>query len=235
VFLLCYYNIFNILQCTHPHSPFLAQDVEYQMNTDNPECNQGGLVPVIGREVEFNKTIVSKLTIYLPITDLRDFTEKQRFKASLLENFDGVRITMPTMPSYLMQAEDIESLHAQEGTNKCWPTERSHKVLGVALEANESQQTKQVTYRFPDGMTCNNKLFNDDVGDDYKLAANLRFKEVIIGKGAGGVDVKQLCPLVFWQIAIDSETPNLETKKAASDNDFAKAMERMSNMMLNNP
>ena len=92
---------------------------------------------------------------------------------------------------------------------------------------------KQVTYRFPDGRTCNNKLFNDDVGGDSKLSAKLRVMQVIIGKDGEGKDVQQLCPLVFWQIAIDGETRNLETKKSASTNEFAMAMELMSNMMLN--
>jgi hypothetical protein len=178
----------------------------------------------VTKEIEVNKALVAKLTLYLPFSDVHDYKEK-KFKATLLRDMSGVVVTMPTVATFLFN--NVAELHALEGTEVCRATERSHKVVGVLIKGNNMAQLKEVTYLFPKGMTCNNKLFNQTVSGDLKLSNNLRFLQTVEGT------ITQMNPFIFWEMAIDGETRRLETSSSADDEDaINKAMKRMSNMNI---
>jgi hypothetical protein len=170
------------------------------------------------------------LTLYLPFLDLRDYKAK-KFKAQLLRDMSGVFVTLPTVPAFLFN--NATQLYALEGGEVCVATERSHKVVGIGIKGNDSAQHKQITYRSSKGVTCNNKLFNDNVSGNLKLSNKLRVLKVVVGADSAGSAMTQLNPFVFWELVIDGEMRRLETKSSADDeDDITKAMERMSSMYI---
>jgi hypothetical protein len=183
-------------------------------------------------EVEVDKEVVSKLSLYLPINDIRDYTGG-KYKAVLMRTMDGVIVTMPTVPSFLFNINNVKELHdLEEGKDVCPASERAHKIVATSIKANDAKQVKQVTYQFPASMTCNNKHWNDSAGD-LKLWNNLRFLEVEVGKQADGTSMMQMMPLVYWSLVVDGETRRIETKTSPNGVDeITKAMNRMSKMKI---
>jgi hypothetical protein len=72
-----------ILTCTPWSSVFPDQDIEYSLNLEHPERYQGGIFPVVARDIDSNSKLVKKLILYLPILDIRDYRDG-KFKARLL-------------------------------------------------------------------------------------------------------------------------------------------------------
>jgi hypothetical protein len=203
-------------------SPLSEKDIEYELNVERPECNQGGVFPILSKGIKVDKAIVDKLTIYCPFLDLRDYKAK-KFKAQLLRDMSGVVVTLPTIPTFLIN--NVTQLHALEGGEGCVATERSHKVVGVGIKGNDSAQYKQITYRFPKGMTCNNKRFNDNrVSGDLTLSNKLRVLKVAVGADSAGSAMTQLNSFVFWELVIDGDE---EDDIAKATDEITKAMERM--------
>jgi hypothetical protein len=215
-----------------PHFSSIAQDREYVLDLRHPENNHGEIFAIVGKEVQVgekgNEEIVDKMVIMLPIPDFHDYKEK-KYKASLLSDRSGVIITKPTVPNFLIQA--VPTIYKLEGEAACSAMMRAHQIAAVSIQEMESKQTRQVVYKFPEGMTCNTRFFNDKEGE-LKLANTYRMLRVIIrAKSGTKEEVSQLCQMVRWEMAIDGQTRRLLTKKSDDEDDILdSAMHRMSLM-----
>jgi hypothetical protein len=76
-------HLLFILTCTPWSSTFPDQDLEYSLNLEHPERNQGGIFPVVARDMDGKSELVDKLTLYLPILDIHDYKDG-KFRARLL-------------------------------------------------------------------------------------------------------------------------------------------------------
>jgi hypothetical protein len=200
-----------------------AQGAELHLNLQQPHCNQGGIYPVLSNEVKVGDELVSKMTLYLPFCDLRDYNGG-RFRAVLLRDCTGVEVTMPTVPRFLYENADTVQSSEANGDER---TKEAHQVQAVSLLGNEVGQVKKVIYRFSgESMTCNNKTFNDEATGDFNLVPKPRVLNAVTGKRADGTEIKQLFPYVFWEMAIDGgETRRLANKKSTNPaDDIEKAM-----------
>jgi hypothetical protein len=199
-----------------------SDDAEFQLNIQQPHCNQGGIYPVLANEVKVDDELVSKMTLYLPINDLRDYNSG-RFRAVLLRDYTGVAVTMPTVSRFLYENADAVQSNEAKGDER---TKEAHQVQAVSLLGNEMGQVKKVTYRFSgESMTCNNKTFNDEATGDFNLVPKLRVLNIETGKRADGKHIKQLFFYVFWEMAVDGETRRLANKKSSNNaDDIEKAM-----------
>jgi hypothetical protein len=64
------------------------------VDLENPECNPGGILPILGKEVEIEKEVVDKLTIFKAIQDKCGYTSR-KYKAYLLPDMTGFVVTEP--------------------------------------------------------------------------------------------------------------------------------------------
>jgi hypothetical protein len=199
-----------------------AQSAEFRLNLQQPHCNQGGIYPVLSNEVKVGDELVSKMTLYLPFCDLRDYNGG-RFRAVLLRDYTGVEVTMPTVPRFLYENADTVQSSEANGDER---TKEAHQVQAVSLLGDEVGQVKKVIYRFSgESMTCNNKTFNDEATGAFNLVPKPRVLNAVTGKRADGTEIKQLFPYVFWEMAIDGETRRLANKKYTNHvDDIEKAM-----------
>jgi hypothetical protein len=198
-----------ILTCTPWSSVFPDQDVEYSLNLEHPERNQGGIFPVVARDIDSKSELIDKLTLYLPILDIRDYKD-HKYKAGLLGDFSGVVVKMPSVPNFLFG--DVAQMHNLEAvSNLCVPTQKAHKVHGYAINANELCQVKEITYKSPKGMTCTNKHFNEKENGGCSLVNSLRlFKAVVGWDSTVNKEIKQKIIFCYWQMPVDGETRRIE-------------------------
>jgi hypothetical protein len=88
---------------------------------------------------------------------------------------------MPTVPFFLFG--DVAQMHALEApSDLCVATKKTHTVSGVAIKGNKACQQKEVTYKFPKGMTCSNKHFSDKDFGKFKLSNLLVFSKQLSGR-----------------------------------------------------
>jgi hypothetical protein len=185
---------------------------------------------VVTNKVEVDNELVSKFSFYLPINNIHDYTGGKS-KATLIHGMEAVIISMRTVPYCF--SKNVHDLHAlEEGTDLCPAIKRFHKVVGTAIKSNNTKQAKQVTYQFPESMTCNNNHWNNSSGD-LKLWNILCFLLVKAGKNVDGRKMTQVMPFIFWSLLIDGKTCHLETKASLHGlNKITKAMKHMSNMNI---
>jgi len=152
----------------------------------------------------------------------------KKVKASLLIDGTGIVITEPSVPQYLYK--DLKSMYALDAeAEACEATIRAHKVASTGIKRDEKRQVKQVTVKFPDGMSCNNEFFNNS--GTSKLKTNIRFMEVVIcqEEDEDGLvnDVNQTCTYVFWKVAIDGTDRRLREESDSDEDELVGALKRM--------
>jgi hypothetical protein len=194
-----------------------------------------------GSDVKFEDEILNTLTIYIPVPDARDGKQK-KYKATLLSDGSGIRVMMPSMPFYFIQAVDaIHSLEVGGDTDAgsastaiCEQTKLKHLALATAMRTTRTRQVKELVFRFPDKMTCTNSHYNKRKSPaDLKLKNNLRMLDVEVDKDADGDPVIHTMTFIFWKVVIEGEVQKLEAAAdSESDDDWTEATKRMSHMRL---
>ena len=184
--------IHTLLSVLH-FSP-LAQDSEYILDLKHPENNQGEIFAIVAKDVEITgNVLVEKLVVMAALQDFRDYKDK-KYKASLLPDHTGFIVTRPCFPSFFL--EDLGKIYDPDTNTDRVATRLSHSVAACTIKETVSQQTRQVVYKFPNGMTCNNCSFNKE-GGEVKLTNNFQMVQVEIQKKTDrGEAVDQLCRIL---------------------------------------
>jgi hypothetical protein len=211
----------------------MVGEEEYDLDIERPENNVNGIMVVKGSEIIVGgKEVVDALTIYKPLYDVRDYKAK-KVKASLLADGTGITVTEPTVPFYFIQ--NAGQIYDLEGAKACESTARTHAIAATGIKTNNNRQIKQVTLKFPDGITCNNDNFNKSTTKDgsLKLKNNLRMMPVQMDKDDKGDPITTTIAFVFWKVSIDGEARHLNADAASdSDEDLDDAFKRMQNMKI---
>jgi hypothetical protein len=179
------------------------------------------------KNILIDKTqLIDALVIFKPIFDVRDAKGKNKIRASMLPDGDGIVVTEPTLPTFMM--EMTNEMHALEGEdNGCVPTYQAHRVAVTDIKKSAGRQTKEVVLRFPDGIRCKMEHFNGKK-DGLKLSNNLR---ILPGElGTGGADTT--FAYIFWKLPIDEKQRLLQEEAEDSDDDLDEALLRMSKMSV---
>jgi hypothetical protein len=133
----------------------------------------------------------------------------------------------PTVPAFLSDdPEGIQALVDNEkpGDEVCPNTVRSYKVLATRLQENAHLATKEIHYKFPPGVTCNNEHYNlDEDGNPpsnpYKLETIFRVSPRIIGylkdKKGKKKEIMSYLPFLTWRMVMDVDEQFERRTKAA--------------------
>lgn len=187
----------------------------YMIDLDQPHRNDY-LVPLKGVEVEDagGGIVGDKITVYLPVTDLKD-KEEGRFKAKLSNDGRYFILNMPSVPDYFVRAKDIQR-DAVTNPMFCEATDKTHRIMQTKLLTvspdRPSERTIERKFEFPilpgnQKMTCNNNRFNVVESGDK---TSLQMKEGFVINWTDMYDKKkkrlyQLLPYVYWEMAVDAQ------------------------------
>jgi hypothetical protein len=188
----------------------------YQLYVDQFWLNPFGMFCVRGNEVQVDKSVVDKLTIYKPIFDMDDY-DLLIYKASLTKGGVGITITEPTIPGYLWKNPSKIQALIDADHDKCSKSELTYKTIRMDMKENREHRSHDVTYYFPEDMTCNNRHFNGSKkndGEKQELFTEMFVYELELGLDEEGNTITQFCPFVVWRMAI-----NGEEKKTDDDDD----------------
>jgi hypothetical protein len=165
------------------------------------------------------KQVVDKLSIYMPIIDIKDYSEG-RYSARLCQDGGGIIISEPTIPHFFWEDPDeIQSL--VDGTNVCTVTRLAYRVIATRVQETKEIRTHEVEYRFDKDITCNNEFFNLDVNGGppntpLKLIAKMVVQKRVLGVDSLGKDIVDYMPFVVWRMAIDGDEVNRTSAKRNS-------------------
>jgi hypothetical protein len=201
----------------------------FTLDIEKPWRNPFGIMVIKGTEVEEENTVVDKLTIMKPIFDSKDFEDKL-YKGRLCNDGGGIIVTEPTIPGYLWQhPKEIQLLVDEEDfvEKVCQPTFRTYKTHRTDMKKNVKTHTKEVIYRFPRGVTCNNEFFNKQNrrSSQLELDTEMVIKQDEIGEDSEGTVLYQFLPFLVWRVAIDGagkQTADEDEDVSAASKAFAR-------------
>ena len=111
-----------------------------------------------------NGTIRQKLTIRLPLWDEND---ARLYEAKLTESGHGIILTMPSAPCFMRKLDNVKAM------NDSWKIFEQQTIDLHVAYCNKVNETAmpivKVLLLFPTGETYNNKSFNGDVSNEFKL------------------------------------------------------------------
>lgn len=193
-----------------------ASGPTYQLYIEQFWKNPNGMLAIRGNEVVQENTVVDKLSIMKPIFDMDDFDLKL-YSARLNDGGTGIIVTEPTIPGYLWRNPTKIQELVDDGApgGICKKTELTFKTIRIDMKKNREYRTHEVTYFFPNGVTCNNELFNGSStkgrrSDHFELDTEMFVYEVELGKDQDDNDIVQYCPFIVWRMAIDGAARQTE-------------------------
>jgi hypothetical protein len=199
----------------------------FLLHIDKPWNNPFGMLVVKGTEVEESNTVVDKLTIMKPIFDYGDY-EKKMYSAKLCEDGGGIVVTEPTIPGYLWQNPKAIQMLVDDSFDEkgvCQPSFRTYKTIRTDMKKDRATRTKEIVYRFPRGVTCNNEFFNTENrrSSQLDLDTDIIMHKVAFGEDSDtGLSVHNFLLALVWKVAIDGEG-----KKTIVEDDAVKGTAKM--------
>ena len=176
--------------------------------------------------------LIDTVTVMFHVADLRDYQD-ERIKAALLPGGEGFVLYQPMQPYFMYaNSDDLKKFkHTIDGAPN------AHKAAANRVcNKPADQRIKEVTYMFPDDMTCNQKYFNDEDEPEFLQNKFVMFKTEC-GE-VGNKKIFQQCAYVSWEFVIEREARVLKTKKKKKKQDrgdeVAEAMKGMLEMSMEN-
>jgi hypothetical protein len=178
---------------------------QYKLSVDKPWENPYGILVASGRSITKGAVMLDNVSIYFPIACVRDVHEK-KVTAELLPSNNGIRITMPTIPSVLVSTACIEKMHKQVSSGFCLPSQNAHKAVANEIKDKKHHERcmKQIIFLFPDGMTCNTSHFNYKAGGP-KLKNHFLVADDSIELNATNAMIIQE-HYILWKLVIENHT-----------------------------
>lgn len=136
-------------------------DMEIPINW-NPRYNVGAIQLFQGETVTKHHEVRKQIRFCIQVANAKD---QDLYSARLSHNRDGIILTEPIVPRHLRDAnklahwDKISSAVKFEAKNENLSRDISVKVQEINSLVSP---VKRTLFRFPDGMTCNNKAFNDN-------------------------------------------------------------------------
>lgn len=159
--------------------------------------NQHGIIPFRGENVQVGGLVLNKVTIVKCLEYPPDW---KKCRAELLEDGTGMKLTVPSIPGYMIDNVDQVSMGFY-----CAETAKHHLTEAVRLSGADTHlQTNEIVLRFPKGTTCNKTQFN--VGTT-KGELRMKRKVMKIAHDDNGTlnqeDLEFIVSFVYWELVID--------------------------------
>lgn len=163
------------------------------------------------------------VSVAYQILDVEDY-QKKKYNAFLGTDGQKMRVSAPTLPNWMYG--NVAEIYKLEGAAACKQTKNAHLAAANEMVENEKLLTKDMIFKFPDGITCKTDIFNKKQ-DDHKLKNNFRLMDQTV-KLNERQTLKMKIPFVVWKFVIDEKKRILEQLIGDDDDDVIEAISRMS-------
>ena len=214
---------------------------EFELSFSRPENNPYGILTLVAPAVEIDHKVVDVLTVIKPIFDICD---DEKTEAVLLPDGKGIVIAEPCMPTYLFTETDSIQEQLRTEDDHCSATELAHKVASTSLIKNKHRQSKRVKLFFPDGVTCNKTVLNNEnepviffkeswaMGHKLKQGIHIQPYTLVEADETEGTDaVMGTTAFLYWKVAIDSNEDRSTCPEEAEKSSEPARMAAVNRMM----
>jgi hypothetical protein len=152
---------------------------------------------------------VTKVSIYVPILDVRDF-QQDRYSASISSTGESIDLIMPSIGTLFLN----NPTKFQKRNNAPLQTVTAHQELVAAMRADSSLCVKTLSLVVQNG-TVNNQFFNDGKKGDRDLVPHVT--RMAIGWKHSGENYDQQFQYVYFEMVLDGSEAPLDHKKATDE------------------
>lgn len=210
----------------------------FQLFFNDAERNPFGVVCLSVQDVPVNKKLVTKVRVIFANLDLTDL-ESGYISGRLSQDGDGIIVTSPVQPEYIGNRKNVDAITT--GIDGAVVDKQTKSVYENATTAifnpkTKTIKTREVFYAFPDGVTCNNKLFNtDDYGNpppnewELKMTIGMHVSKVKQGDllGMNGITPVALKSYFVFEVALDQIDRPTEVHDASDKKDLSQAFSKL--------
>jgi hypothetical protein len=131
----------------------------YTLNIREPWKNPEHILVLLGERSKKNdKELISRLNIYVPVLDIRDYNEGL-YSASISADGSCINISKPALAMYQRKkASTIYNTHA--GDDKEDKIFEQHEVVCATLAANKNHNSRHIVFQLPSNTKVTNECFN---------------------------------------------------------------------------
>lgn len=199
-----------------------------QLDFDQPSNNPSGTIVINAKDVAKDGQILNVVSVMHQVYDIEDYHDK-KYLSLLLKDGSGFKSTVPTVPKWMWdQVDEIYNLEKED--QLCTQTNNAHMAAGLAIKNDPSKQTKDIIFRFPDGIKCHTEFYNLK-NDRFKLKNYFRLLEKDCDVGLSSkVEVK--IPFIVWKFVVVEENKRLLEPIAEDEEDIKQAVGRLGTMKI---
>jgi hypothetical protein len=206
---------------------------KYNISFNKPWLNPPGLWVLKIDEINMDGVLYDKAVI---VWCLHDMTDRNTVKARLSPLGDALIVTGPTSPKFLYRRDLTETILALVFKGKADSnTTNKWENVSTTMTQDKLLQTVDLTYKFPDGISCNNKVFNNNKkgnppADDFHIVSKFHVFTEKVGTNKTGTDIVQSIPFFALEMAVDNEEQQnfrTELEQEEEDDDLADAFASM--------
>jgi hypothetical protein len=191
-----------------------SSSVEFDLHIEKPWLNPDGILALQSLKVivrnNGKKYSVTKLSLYVPIVDVRDF-QQDRYSASITKDGSTIELVLPSIATFFVN----NPTKFQKRNKAQVQTVTAHQELVAAMRADPSLCLKTMSLVMPNGACVNNAFFNDGKKSDYDLVPNVT--RMAIGWKHNGEDFDQEFQYVYYEMVVDGSEAPLEHKKSVDE------------------
>mmetsp|Transcript_8048 Transcript_8048/g.17383 ORF Transcript_8048/g.17383 Transcript_8048/m.17383 type:complete len:359 (-) Transcript_8048:516-1592(-) len=212
----------------------------FRLHFDESWGNPDGIFSLMAPNVKVGDRIVDKVRLLIPFHDVEDVP---LFKARLSEDGSSFILTKPTIPGYLRDRENIEAITQYVDRSvgvACEQCKNLYEVQSTTMEMEENAhlRTKDTTYKFPDGITCNNDTFNlgqngEKPTDAYSLRIRVNMDLTQLGEIASADENPKMAygvhPFMAIEMAVDDIDAKVRRTKKVSEEEVNSVDEAFMN------
>lgn len=203
----------------HPKSTFTL-DLEWPCN--NPDSIMA--TKIVNEKV--GKKLMNFIKVEYHMHDLMDMDPSKVDKiinAKLATGGGNMNLLVPAVPYYVRaRMAEMEALD-KAAKEYCEKAVDEGRAVVHAMARNKVYGYKTIVLNFPDDIVCCMDHFNKN-SDGTTLTPHLRVLQTEFGTDASGKMIKTFYPYIFWYIAIEGETREVEGEEDKVENLLANAL-----------
>jgi hypothetical protein len=189
---------------------------EISLRTETPWKNDEQIFALrslnVEVKVEQEEFTVTKITIYVPVFDVRDL-QQGRYSASLSPDGGKIILKVPSVPFLFYQ--DAKKFQAREKDRVCEQTVTAHRKVVSKMTADDKKGTKTLVLIL-DEETVNNSHFNEGKADELALVRRV-FRCAQRWKHNGEKFQQEFTYVTYEMVCDDSEEKLDHTSKGVDE------------------
>lgn len=164
--------------------------------------------------------VLDFIVVVLPICDIRDTKGPNRVRAKIMQEGQGIEITMPSASHFISNISSTQNIYLPEGNTNAIASsmQRHHLVAANNIKRDVRRQTKKTNLFFPNGIKC---VCVNHLESVLSCTEGHR----VVNPAGGSIQLYNIA--VYWKMIVASDEERLlQTDDADNDDEILKAFQR---------